>query len=256
LSETAQKKDFFVSYTGADSRWAEWIAWHLEANGYTVVIQAWDFRPGSNFVLDMDRAAALAERTIAVLSPRYHASKFTQPEWAAAFARDPTGEKGLLLPVQIEKSQLEGLLHQIVHVDLTGLGADQARERLVQGVRFERTKPSKEPSFPGVTSSAPPFPGESTRSGGAANGPLFFNLPRRNRNFTGRKNLLRPIHKGLKGKKPVAITAIHGLGGVGKTQLASEYAHEHADSNGRMGSPLKRAEGKWCIPPTGRKRPA
>ncbi|MEX2304426.1 MAG: FxSxx-COOH system tetratricopeptide repeat protein [Bryobacterales bacterium] len=227
MSETAQKKHFFVSYTGADSQWAEWIAWHLEANGYTVVIQAWDFRPGSNFVLDMDSAAALAERTIAVLSPRYHASKFTQPEWAAAFARDPTGEKGLLLPVQIEKSQLDGLLRQIVHIDLAGLSKQQAQERLLQGVRFERTKPNEAPPFPVETKvvpdGAPGFPGRL---------PDLFNLPHhRNPNFTGRDELLRGLREALNGGGAAALTqAVHGLGGVGKTQLAVEYVYRFASN--------------------------
>ena len=91
-------KDFFISYNKADRVWAEWIAWHLEENGYSVVIQAWDFRPGGNFVLDMQSATEEGARAIAVLSPDYLASKFTAPEWAAFFAQDPTGEKGLLLP--------------------------------------------------------------------------------------------------------------------------------------------------------------
>ena len=59
-------KDFFISYNGADRQWAEWIAWQLEAAGYTTVIQAWDFRPGSNFVLEMQKASEQVERTIAV----------------------------------------------------------------------------------------------------------------------------------------------------------------------------------------------
>ena len=42
------RKDAFVSYTGVDRRWAEWIAWVLEEAGHTVALQAWDFRPGSN----------------------------------------------------------------------------------------------------------------------------------------------------------------------------------------------------------------
>ena len=79
------RKDAFVSYTGVDRRWAEWIAWVLEEAGHTVVLQAWDFRPGSNFVLAMQQAAEQAERTIAVLSPDFLASRFTAPEWAAAF---------------------------------------------------------------------------------------------------------------------------------------------------------------------------
>lgn len=41
-------KNFFISYNSADSQWAQWIAWQLEEAGYTTVIQAWDFRPGSN----------------------------------------------------------------------------------------------------------------------------------------------------------------------------------------------------------------
>jgi hypothetical protein len=54
-------KDFFISYTKADQAWAEWIAWKLEEAGYSTVIQAWDFRPGSNFVLEMQRAASTAK---------------------------------------------------------------------------------------------------------------------------------------------------------------------------------------------------
>jgi hypothetical protein len=38
-------KGFFISYTGADQAWAEWIADQLEAAGHTTVLQAWDFRP-------------------------------------------------------------------------------------------------------------------------------------------------------------------------------------------------------------------
>ena len=49
-------KDFFISYNRNDKQWAEWVAWILEDEGYSVVIQAWDFRPGGNFVLDMHRA--------------------------------------------------------------------------------------------------------------------------------------------------------------------------------------------------------
>ena len=99
--EATQQVDFFVSYNKADRAWAEWIAWQLEADGYTILIQAWDFLPGSNFVLEMQRAAAAAKRTIAVLSPDYLEALFTQPEWAAAFASDPTAVKRQLVPIRV-----------------------------------------------------------------------------------------------------------------------------------------------------------
>jgi len=35
--------DFFVSYSAADSAWAEWIAWQLESEGHRVLVQVWDF---------------------------------------------------------------------------------------------------------------------------------------------------------------------------------------------------------------------
>ncbi len=118
------RKDFFISYNKADKAWAEWIAWELENEGYTCVLQAWDFRPGGNFVLEMDKAAKLARRTIAVLSPDYLTSQFTQPEWAAAFAQDPTGAKGILVPVRVRKCEPEGLLGPIIYIDLVGLDED------------------------------------------------------------------------------------------------------------------------------------
>jgi hypothetical protein len=45
-----QQQDFLVSYTQADRAWAEWLAWELEAVGYTTVLQAWDMPAGTAFV--------------------------------------------------------------------------------------------------------------------------------------------------------------------------------------------------------------
>jgi hypothetical protein len=48
-----QATDFFVSYTSVDRAWAEWIAWQLEADGYQVVFQGWDFMPGYDWAHGM-----------------------------------------------------------------------------------------------------------------------------------------------------------------------------------------------------------
>lgn len=57
--EKARKQvDFFVLYAAEDTQWAEWIGWVLEEEGYSVVLQEWDFGPGSNFVLEMDKAVS------------------------------------------------------------------------------------------------------------------------------------------------------------------------------------------------------
>jgi hypothetical protein len=217
--------DFFVSYNSADRLWAEWIAWQVEDAGYTTVLQAWDFRPGSNFIVAMQQAASEAERIIAVLSPDYLTARFTQPEWAAAFAQDPTGEKGSLLPVRVRDCAPQGLLPQIIYIDLVGLEEANAQAALLAGVRRERAKPAAAPRFPG---GAPQAVGERPCFPGAL--PPIWNVPHlRNPHFTGRVTLLAALRTALTSGQPAALTqAISGLGGVGKTQLAVEYAYRYA----------------------------
>lgn len=143
-------KDFFISYNQADRRWAEWIAWQLEDFGYSTVLQAWDFRPGSNFALEMHMAAQEAERTIAVLSPAYLQSPFTLSEWAAAFASDSASRQGKLIPVRVRNCDPTGILKQIVYIDLVDVSPDQAKNALLSGVERGRGKPRSAPAFPGA----------------------------------------------------------------------------------------------------------
>jgi hypothetical protein len=107
-------RDFFISYTGVNRSWAEWIAVQLEAAGYTTLLQAWDFRPGSDFLHEMQQATSSAGRTIAVLSPAYLASPYGTDEWTGAFLHDKDRE-GRLLPVRIEACALPRLLATRVH---------------------------------------------------------------------------------------------------------------------------------------------
>lgn len=153
--------DFFISYTSADSAWAEWVAYVLEEEGYTVVIQVWDFRPGSNFVLEMQRAASSAQRTIMILSPDYLASRFTSSEWASAFAQDPQGVERALVPILVRGCQLDGILRTIVHINIVDLPEDSARNKIIRGVQGGRAKPMARPAFPGVVNraAAKVFPG-------------------------------------------------------------------------------------------------
>jgi len=216
---------FFVSYTGADTAWAEWIAWQLEAVGYQATLQAWDSRPGNDFVVWMDRAIRDAERIVVVLTPAYQeATSFTVPEWSAAIGRDPTGELGVLVPIRVADFTPEGLLRTRGWIDLVGKDRVAAKATLLAGVVQGRMKPKEEPVFPGERPPEPAFPGPTEP------GRAILNLPPRNLNFTGRDDLLRQLAEQLTVGTATAVVqaqAVHGLGGVGKTQLAIEYAHRH-----------------------------
>jgi tetratricopeptide (TPR) repeat protein len=202
-------RDFFISYNKADLHWAEWIAEQLEAAGYTTIYQDRDFPAGSNFVVQMERATAEAKRTIAVLSPDYLVARYTHPEWAAAFAQDPTGERGILVPVRVRECEVKGILHQIVFIDLVGRDKAAAKQALLAGVDRGRATPSNEPGVPGSL-------------------PRIWNVPHpRNPNFTGREDELRQLRANLTDGHAAAIIPIAGLGGAGKTQLALEYAYRH-----------------------------
>jgi hypothetical protein len=145
-----QVKDFFISYTGKDKQWAEWIGRQLEDEMYSVVLQDWDFGAGQNFVGNMDEASRNSRRTIVVLSPDYFKARFTLSEWTAAFRRDPKGEKGILLPVLVHecKKELNGLLGPIAYINLIGQDEATARQRLIDGVKGPQ-RPTAPPPFPG-----------------------------------------------------------------------------------------------------------
>lgn len=144
--------DFFVSHTGADAVWANWIGWTLEEAGYSVVIDRWDWRPGENFAVAMQQALVTSRHLLAVLSPDYLTATFCQPEWAAAFARDPHGWNRALIPVKVRPCQPDGLLRPILLIDLIGLDQAAAKRRLLDGIGPGRRRPHHEPPFPGPSS--------------------------------------------------------------------------------------------------------
>jgi hypothetical protein len=212
--------DFFISHAGRDTAWAEWLAWQLQEVGYTVELDVWDWAPGEDFVARMAAALESADRLLAVCSQAYFTSAFGGAELRAAFAGHRAAD-GRIVPVLIEPVTLPPLYAPLIHLDLTGLDEATAAARLRN--RLAGLRPSGPPSFPRRV------PALSGRPGFAGRRPTVWRVPARNPRFIGRDGMLAELRRRLgAGEAALVVQALYGLGGVGKTQLAIEYAHRFA----------------------------
>ena len=223
--------DFFISHAGSDRPWAEWVAWQLMHAGYRVELDVWDWSAGQNFIAAMSDALDRCDRVIALFSESYFdRSRYTEQEWTAVSVNVAGLPARRLVPLRVEgvpSRQVPPLLRPLISPKLFGLGEDQARQVLLHAVAGPQ-RPVRPPVYPGdealgeltgIGDAGPRLPGSE---------PGVWNAPPRNPAFTGRDKLLVAVRKQLLTGDRAVVQALHGMGGVGKTQLAIEYSHRFA----------------------------
>lgn len=218
--------DFFIDYHDADVQWARWIAYQLENAQYTVFYREQDILPGMNRVLGIDDALQGDVRIILLLSPDYLQQDSTSaiPSggsiWSVKFG------EGCLLPIRVRNYVVRGFLSTIEPIDLVGLGEVEARIKLLDSITAERQRPTASPNFPGFTERM-----QGTKRPRRYPGvlPPIWNVPQRNSIFTDRDTILSNLYEIFKeGQEGQVLThVINGLGGIGKTQVAIEYAYRY-----------------------------
>jgi tetratricopeptide (TPR) repeat protein len=200
-----EKLDFFISYTGCDEEQAKWIVEVLGKRGYSCFCQYKDIKPGQNFLLEMDKAIKNCERIISILSQAYMQSFHADEEWTGFLAQKKYAN---IIPVRIEDFKPDGLWGARVYIDIAGKDKQDTEQILLDGLAHIK----------------PASPTEIIRLGTVK---INSNLPKRNLDFTGREDTLCKIHQALNKNESLAL-ATAGLGGIGKSQLAIEYAYRYA----------------------------
>jgi CO dehydrogenase nickel-insertion accessory protein CooC1 len=226
----------YLSYAPEDRMWADWIEAVLTRTGFRVIPRSTvapaaadgDARDHSQ----SERELQSAPRAIAVLSSAYLHSPQARSVWKALSAADAAGMHRQLVPVRVSDVRITEPFTDHPMVDLARLDAAQATARLLWAL----DRPAQAAGNTGTPAGQPRFPGAI---------PPIWNVPARNADFTGRGATLEKLRDKLAGGGVAVVVAmaLYGLGGVGKTQLALEYAHRFmADYDLVWWVPSERAE--------------
>lgn len=131
--------DVFISYRqhGAEGRWVQGVlAPHLRAAGLAVFLDVDTFRLGAPLVLEMARGVEESRYTLAVLTPAYLASNFTELESVLAEHLGLEQSQYRLLAVRREPCEPRLGFRARLWLDMRdGEEADRNLPRLVDALR-------------------------------------------------------------------------------------------------------------------------
>jgi MinD-like ATPase involved in chromosome partitioning or flagellar assembly len=189
---SAEAEEVVLDFRPEDQLWAEWIAGVLTGAGIAV---RWAHESPAP-----EQDVEHQSRTVAIVTEAYAARVPESVEHAR-----PN------LAICVTETRLPPWLEDVSAVFLSGLAETRAADVLIDRLGGRPTGR--------VRSSAVRYPGGSRAQ--------ILEIPARNVNFTGREGDLRALRAELRarGVAVVAPLTLRGLGGVGKTQVALEYAH-------------------------------
>ncbi|MFE0454441.1 FxSxx-COOH system tetratricopeptide repeat protein [Streptomyces sp. NPDC058914] len=203
-----------ICYAGESRSWAMWTARQLERAGCTTTLLHWDTASRTPTESLGALLAAPGQVLLLVNERALRRDLHSAQAWSEAFRLIVGPHRERFAAIALTSEHLPegaGLLRPL---DLAGLDEEEARRLLLERLGVPAGDPPDTPD-------GPRFPNEP---------PQVLEAPRRNGYFTGRKDDLEEVSELLAESGPAgARVVLHGIPGVGKSQLATEYAHRYGD---------------------------
>ncbi|MEU5611299.1 FxSxx-COOH system tetratricopeptide repeat protein [Streptomyces sparsogenes] len=203
-----------LSYAAPDRPWAAWIAHRLESRGWQVTVRRWEpALPG----LRQDPRISGGLHILLFSESFLALGTSAGIDWEMVL-RDAQGspDADRVVPVVVDGRSVRAVAALPDAVVLHRLPEGGAERRLLRGLGLAAADLPAE-----LAAQGPRFPGDPPE--------LWDGVPRRNPRFTGRDVLLERINDFLRNAPAeAAVCALVGLPGIGKTQLAAEYAYRFA----------------------------
>ncbi len=216
----------FISYSHADSDFVDQLEADLRSQGFETWVDRQRLAGGQRWRRELQEAVEHAQVLLLVLSPDAVASENVQIEY------DYVLDLGkLLIPVYYRQCDVPMELHAIQWIDFRH-SYEQGLTALVQVLRRQQDQVSPPGSSSLASTSMQGVP-PSQQQASRPEVERPWNVPfTRNPFFTGRGQLLERLHEQLSRSHSAALTqsyALSGLGGIGKTQTAIEYAYRYGE---------------------------
>ncbi len=234
IPQPAKALKLFYSYAHKDERWRKRIETHLSMLQRQGFINGWHDRninAGAAWASEIDTHLTTADIILLLISPDFLASEYCYSiEMKRAMERHYAGEARvipiILRPTDWKSTPFEQL--QVLPSNVQPVSRWQDRDEALLDIVTGIRKTVDE--LNALTSDT--LPSFDTRPADTKMAPLsIWNVPHhRNTFFTGREDILTHLHSTFTAGKTVILTqAISGLGGIGKTQIAVEYAYRHRE---------------------------